>query len=439
MSSSFTRGRQISRAQTIEDLVKSEDLTASGADWVKLRTDPYHDFPHGIQGYPDADCFDSVNSCFNYQVSVSKPAGSAGNWDAHIFTMPFISNTTVVGTSVDGVITNSANTFDLGLVNISKADSGQTMFPDLDPVVATNFEMAPVNSFAAVGAGLSRIVGMGIEVIDTSSVLNKQGLLAAYRIPVSHQGRATSRVIQADAKFGVSNSAVIPRPPLSLTEASAYRQTVQWEAKDGCYLAVGQEGVNNPFTQNTNDSLIITEDPALAGTDVVLTSAFDTSAGVAAPNTSVLIPYTAVKFVNLGQHGVFLTGLNNDGTFTVRVRVYVERAPLSSDLDLIPLATPSPVYDYKALALYSLIVSELPAAVPVSFNAKGDWWRMIVKVIRKVAPIIGKVLTPLIGPEAAIIGDLVGQVANVIPIDRKPPPPGRTARSNNRRPAVKAK
>jgi hypothetical protein len=417
MPSKFVRGLSVGRAETIDDLVKTRHLTPAGADWTKLRTDPFHDFPHGIQGYPDADCFDTVTSCFNYSVSLTKPAGAAGNWDAHIFTMPFASNTVQTSTSVDGVITATADSYNLGLVNIAKADAGQILFPSTNPVVATNFSMERIDAFTAISAGLSRIIGMGIEVIDTSSVLNKQGDLAAYRIPVSHSGRATSRVIQADAKFGTQSSLCIPRPPLTLAEATAYRQTVRWEARDGCYIAVGQEGINNPFTQNTNDSVIITEDPALAGTDVVLQTGFDTSAGVAAPNMSCLIPVTAVKYFNLGQHGVFLSGLSGDSTFTVRVRVYVERAPLSSDVDLIPLATPSPAYDYKALAMYSMIVSELPSAVPVSFNAKGDWWRMIVKVIRKVAPIVGTVLTPFIGPEAMTIGNLVGQVAQAIPTE----------------------
>lgn len=413
------RRQKQDRSSGIDALVASAQLTQSGADWVKLRTDPYHDFDHTLEGYPDANNFDSVVSCLNYQVEVSKPAAATGNWDMHVFTMPFAGETMEVSTSVSGVVTKSTDSYQLGILNVAKADAGQALFPDLDPVVSTNFEMAPIDGFATPAQGLSRIVGMGFEVIDTSSELNKQGVLLAYRMPESSDSRSFTRTIQIDAKFGSMDYYGVASPPATMAAAALYKGSVQWEGRQGVYVSCGQQGIDNPFMSTERAACLIAKDLSLAGTDVVLTSDLTTSAGVAAPNVSCLVPATKMKRFNLSQHGVFINGCNKDSTYTVRCRVYLERAPLLEDVDLIPLASPSPVYDYKALALYSMVVSNLPPAVPVSFNAKGDWWRMIVNVIKKVAAPVGLALSPFLGPEAGAIGGLVTEMAGLVPTGRK--------------------
>lgn len=424
MSYSYVRDIPVSRAQTIQKLIQAKSLTQDGADWLTLRMDPFHDFNRPIAGYPDADNIDTIVSAVNFQTVITKPAASAGNWDMHLFTLPFTQDEVTLGTSVDGVFTASAGTYLLGLVNVAKADAGEALFPDVNPVVSANFEMAGIDGFDQVGEGVSRIIGMGIEIIDSTAELYKQGNLLCYKMPGSHSDKTKFRYIQTDAKFGETNPMFYPSPPADASEAAIYRNAVQWQAKDGAYITCGQEGVGNPFTQRTKQSYVVGKDPSMVGTDVVLHTSQTTSAGVAAPNVSVLIPGYP-KTMNLTQHGCILSGLNNNASITVRVRIFVERAPLMSELALVPLASPSAAYDVRALQLYSHLISELPCAVPVGFNAAGDWWKWIVKTIRKVAPALGGVLTPILGPEAGLIGTAVGAVADAIPIGDKKKEPRR--------------
>lgn len=416
MASQYTRGKQLDRAGAINKMIASRQLTPEGADWLTLRMDPYHDFQRPIAGYPDADDFDTVVSVRNYEVNVSKPAGSAGNWDAHIFTLPYSYNNGSLGTSVASQITESANAYVTGLVNVAKDDAGGPLWLTASPVASGNFSLTHVDTFSGVSEGCSRVIGLGIEIIDTTAALYKQGSLTAYKMPTSLQDVTTAGVLNSAGTMQSNiNTTIIRAPPSTVGEAVLYRNAVQWEAKDGCYMAIGQQGVNNPFTKGTKQFVYVSPDETLTGTDVVYGT---TTAGLTAlqapPILTAVRPGVNVKKVNVTQSGIFLSGLHNDATFKVRVRVYIERAPQNADTDLIPLASPSAPYDYKALALYSYLQSEMPVAVPVSFNAKGDWWRWILRTVGKLAPVLGTVLTPVLGPEAGMIGAAAGNVVSGI-------------------------
>jgi hypothetical protein len=300
------------------------------------------------------------------------------------------------------------DTYSLGLVNVAKADSGQPLFPTVDPVVATNFTMERVDAFAEVEDGLSRVIGFGIEVIDTTAQLSKQGSLCAYKMPT---------ITDSTVEFGYLNNAGTAQtqrthvnftaPPSTVSEAILYRSSVQWEAKDGAYMTVGQEGVNNPFRSKRDCSTVI-KGGSLAAGQAIATAPTLATAAQAPPLLTACTSGASNKFVSASQSGIFLSGLANTATFKIRVRVYVERAPLRGDTNLIPLATPSAAYDPAALVLYSRLVTELPVAVPVGFNAHGDWWRMIVNVLKKVIPIAGSIAAPILGPEVAALGAAIG-------------------------------
>lgn len=402
----YTRGQRISREKTMRSLIKQSDITPDGADWLTLRLDPYHDFMRPICGYPDADCYDTVVSVLNYETNVSAPAGAAANWDAHIFTLPMVSKNLQNGTITAGNFVEAAATFALGLVNVAKDDTGAPLFPTANPVASANFSCARVDNFTGVKAGLSRVIGLGIEVIDTTAELYKQGALTAYRMPTSQNEETQLGYLNlAGTVQSTGQYRVLTTPPSTVAEAVLYKGSVQWEAKDGAYMVVGQEGINNPFKQSLSSATIVASDTVFnAAADILASARTATTLPQAPPLLTATFSAEADKNVNCSQSGIMLTGLHNDATFKVRVRVFVERAPLRGDTDLIPLATPSAVYDSKALELYSKLVSTLPVCVPVSFNAKGDWWRWILRQLKVVAPVVGG----LFGPEGAVIGTSVG-------------------------------
>lgn len=398
------------RAVSMRHLIAAKELSPSGADYVTLSLDPFHDFNRPIAGYPDADSYDTVVSVRNYEYTLSKPAASAANWDAHIFTLPFDSTRFYNGNSVGGMFTQTAETYTMGLVTVAKDDAGGPLFPTALPVASANFEMDYINTFDGVQDGMSRIIGMGLEVIDVTAALTKQGSLVAYKMPVVNNTQILLGFANtADTVHGVMMPKIINAPPSTVAEAVLYRSSVQWEAKDGAYVVIGPQGVDNPFTLPSNIALAVTKDSLFAGTDQCLVGYHTPlTAPQAAPLLTLLKADSSVKMLNVAQMGVMLTGLDNSAVFKVRVRVFVERAPMRGDTDLIPLATPSASYDYKALALRTLIAGHLPIAVPVSFNAKGDWWRIIVNTLKSVIPVAGTALSGYLGPEAGILGNAIG-------------------------------
>lgn len=410
------------RADAMSQAIKTTGLSPGGADWLTLRLDPYHDFNRPIAGYPDADSLDTVVSVNNYELNVSQPGALGANWDAHIFTLPLSYVFAVNNGGFDATqnFVETANSYSLGLVNISKDAAGGPLFPTANPVASGNFSMAAVAPFNEVSNGVSRVIGLGIEIIDTTAEIYKQGSLTAYQMP---------ECTLESTQFGNLNAAgtvqtqgihnMLVTPPSLVTEAVLYRSSVQWEAKEGAYISVGQEGVNNPFRMNTYEGLAITPNGQLTTGQSMATINTVSTAPQAAPLLTASRPAYNYKSVNATQSGVILSGLDSHATFKIRVRVYVERAPTRSETDLIPLATPSADYDPVALRLYSQLSAVLPIAVPVGFNAHGDWWRMIVNALKSIIPVVGTVLTPILGPEAGVIGSAVGALIPSQKVGRK--------------------
>jgi hypothetical protein len=115
---------------------------------------------------------------------------------------------------------------------------------------------------------------------------------------------------------------------------------------------------------------------------------------------------TVQKTAPFDTTGAFFTGLSQQTTLLVKLRVYVERAPSFKDYALAPLASPSAGYDINALQLYAQAINMLPCAVKVDENAAGDWFRAVVSVLKHAAGPIGVALNPFL-PGASIVGTAV--------------------------------
>jgi hypothetical protein len=409
----YTRAAKIDRGQLIEKAIRQRTLTPEGADWLTLRLDPYHDFNKPVSGYPDADSYDTIVSAQNYELNVTKPAGALGDWDAHIFTLPITYALFNNGTIANYNFT-AATQYNLSLVNIAKDDAGGNLFIDTNPMASANFSCGQVALFDEVEEGLSRVIGLGIEIIDTTAEVYKQGALTAYRMPTQRAELGTIGWLNAAGTFQAQPVVTsISAPPSTVTEAVRYRSTVQWHAKEGAYMSVGQNGIENPFSNPVVSGVVITSSGTITAGQAVVTRSTETTALQAPPLLTTCIS-SRHKTVNVTQSGIFLTGLANAATFKIRVRVYVERAPLRNDTSLIPLASPSAPFDPVTLALYSQLVTELPICVPVAFNAKGDWWKWVLRIMSKVLPVAGGLLTPIF-PQAGPIGAALGAASAQAP------------------------
>lgn len=396
----------MSRNTVIERLTAAHTLTQEGADWLKLALDPFHDFNHQIAGYPDTDGSQTVVSCYTYGYELSAPAGVPGNWDAHIFSMPIASSsatTAVTGSAAWSNYTAAgvpvAGT--LGPLNIYSGAAGNNLQP-LPLAAATNaYASLPAALSYDISGGITRVLGVGFEVTNTTATINKQGSVTVYRMPQNTaEGLAT-----VNNGAGIIATAQIRRmrlPPTTIAQANLLKGTRTWDAAAGVYAVPVQHNMSNPLMMINSQMGLVQQNanPGVA-TNAYITP-WATVGAAAAPNVSG-VEIAAQQFIPFDTTGAYFTGLSNATILTIRLKIYVERAPTFDEAALAVLASPSAGYDSTALSLYARCISELPVAVKVGDNATGDWWRSALSVLSKVAGPVGMALNTVM-PGAGGIG-----------------------------------
>jgi len=266
--------------------------------------------------------------------------------------------------------------------------------------------MNSVHMLTTAMAGTSRIVGFGIEAVNTTADLYKQGAVTCYRMP---QAPSETSIEMTDAAvgatfIGVRQAVKIRKPPSTAAEALLLGGSTQWAASDGAYVVVPLASIENPLGNSRNRMILLSANDDIATGEYVMTNDAALATPANLPPLPTLLKQYTTKFVPYCNCGIYFTGLSNQSTIRVKVKVYAERAPTQADASLAVLATPSAAYDPKALALYSAIMQRMPIAVPVHMNAAGDWWSAILKTIAAAAPVFGS-LFPGIG---TAVGAAVG-------------------------------
>lgn len=368
--------------QVIKDLLPpGVKLTKEGMDWMVLATDPFHDLKREVAGYPDSDSINSVVRCIQANVDLVAPGGA--NWDCHIFTLPITQTQALAyGTNVNGkfVAAGAVNNLNIGMVNVFSGAVGSQLF-------AVN-GTAPTYTFPTVATTeasqyQSRVIGLGLEVINTTAEVYRQGVVTCYRSPnradVGSLYYDDEKVIDAvKEQRGTYPSLNISPPPSSVADALLLKGTQQWEAKEGAYMAVALNSVDNPFRKEKYTGVEMT-----TLTNMPL-------AGVTVPHNDDVtgIPYPKYqKECSITTSGMFFTGLSPQTTLTLRVKLYLEIAPTANTAtqkELANLANPSAPYDPEALVYYSRLMQTLPIATESKRNANGDWFKAVLKQLRKI-------------------------------------------------------
>jgi hypothetical protein len=313
--------------------------------------------------------------------------------------------------SVRGCQFNPLYTVNFSSLNIYSADTNESLFPDSDPVTwaPTNFESTTLPAVPPdLGGHQGRVIAQGFEVHNTTSDLYKQGTVTLGR--VSQNNKHTIR--SAEGYTGEGWSSELPSthsefsaPPSSLAEAMTYPNSVQWEARKGCYCVVPLSTVNNEVTPVSSHIPTFHKDIHRGFGDV----GFGGMVGV--------ISETNFRYGSFCQQAhtdtvfAYFTGLSQETTLTVHFRSFVEIFPMYNDT-LLAMATPSASYDVKALALYGSTISTMPIACPVDQNAKGDWWRKVVKTVASCLPMIG-IAFPEVAPFVAPVSAGLNFASNI--------------------------
>jgi hypothetical protein len=441
-------------------------LTADGRNWLTLALDPFHDRVIKQAGLPDKSVFPSTCEVFSQTYNLVAPAGTVGNWSAHIFSLPmmalasqfgiacapaqrlFGNITTQVTDSTGAGVVNCNNTMgaymadnllpDVGLsfFNIHAWNTDvNTMFPDGSGAWSRPQTVQPIG---ASGFLMQRVVGAGIEVVNTTAALYQQGGCTVSRVPSTTAEENSNCWQTADGSVeSIFDPGFVRRgdvssryfrtaygPPATLESAMAYPGTKTWRAAEGCYSVIALDLTDSDFKQpeftgRAFQSTAVTTPYVFGGPLAPFALASPTKSFVTGASTGAINNLLVTPSIDVSSDvsSIMLTGLSPQSTFTVTVRWIVEKAPRVEDPggpDLVRLTSPAAAYDHLALRAYMHLASQMPVGVPSRFNPLGEYWNYIVNMVAKAAPVISKVAGMIPLPGASIVSrvaDIAGRAA----------------------------
>lgn len=367
-------------------LMSKYGLTEGGAYSLIQLLDAFHDNEHKLTGLCDMNRSATYRFVQRDTQTISAPA--AVTWDAHIHTNPelmYAATGYVFAQGADGEITydDSKQNIKTSTFNIITVATGEKTVPDNTGVFAptnyTSYVYPTTNT--SLESGLVRCIGMAFEVHNISAPLYQQGSVITYR-----QGQRTGHVVppyvaeSSDAKQGYPVLISSTAAPSVESIVSKNPTAKSWSAKDGCYCIAVQNPFDNDFTIAEHG---LRAYYAKNGEGLVygyLASPDDIS------NTNLTWHPTPFDTV-----GAYFTGLDANAKLKVTMIRYMEMIPDNTSANM-PLAQPATGYDPVALDIYAKIAPLLPSGVPVSMNAKGDWWRFIAGALKNVLPTVERAL-----------------------------------------------
>jgi len=385
-------------------------LSRNGAQWVRQSLDPFHDtMLVNPVGYPDTTSSASIVQVIKQEYTVAAPIAS-GNWDCNICMMPWLNGIPFASTTNGAGANPTQNSLVqanpvlaaspvIGGVQVIAAASGTPLV--LGTVTTAGTYLNQSNTIPAQYLqGNGRVVGIAMEIANTTSVLSLQGMETVWQVPFPQNDDASTMSITNNvttdtvSNKGSAEYVYVPCPPTTVANAQLFPGTRAWEAKKGSYHVglfntpdIPATGINftQPAIYTTAQS-----DAAILSPIMIKNGAFPP----ALTEGNAVVSNVAWSMINM--KGAFFTGLSNSSTLTINYVVYIERFPTQDDLDLIVSAHASPDYDIKALEMYSEIAQSLPVAVTFDQNGWGDWWDTIKEAASSVVDTARTYVAPVL-------------------------------------------
>jgi len=406
---------KITRAERlINRLVNDRKITKPGADWLVACIDPFHDTQlKELQGWPDVEVGPSVVRCVKQSFQLSVPGGIAGNWDCHVTMWPWHSPLLCTTTSgrENNFATNSATIpgTNLGGIQVWGVPAGT----DLDIMTSDQMALSSLNQTYTQGSG--RLVGVGFEITNTTSALNRQGTAYVYKHMQAAEEPWTlltrgAAALAPNVIVGSPSVSSFRYPPRNAADLMLIPGSRQWAAEEGCYV-VGSfhSNENKPVAASYTIPVVMLPPGPGGGDDFESPTLNTTNLVMPRPTQSSLDSttayYPAVKLDPVHQGGALFAGLSNSTTLTFNTIHYYESFPGLSEPDILVLATPSAEYDSDALNIYSHSLGTMPVGVKVGENGLGDWFAGIVSKI-------GGFLAPFLGPVLGTVAQVGAGMAN---------------------------
>jgi len=398
-------------------MVANRTLSPAGLAWLTMAVDPWHDTAvTGMTGLPDQGIGKSVTFQVvqEYQISaanstVAIPADS--NWSCRIGNHPFLTTQILRdGLFYGDVLTQTGNTpVMLQPVQVNYALDGAEF-----DAVAVNSSLNAQGCTLPVDytKGVVKVCGMGIEVINTTSALHKQGLMSCARMvqPETESFTAYMALTTPANAWGIKSLTPVRTLPKNLSELALYPGFAQEEAKDGYYAPVLLKFNRYPHYPTPYGTLLLDDDPSAGTFNTANPIACWSSSlsGFSAPgNTSIFYCNKDLPlYYGCDSNVVMFTGLSYTTTLNLRVRWILERFPSDAEGQILVISSPSADYDPIALEIYSKCVQRMPAGVPFTENPAGEWWKNMLVAIADVA-------TPLLKSLPGPLGMALGTAAQV--------------------------
>lgn len=416
-----------------EELTKACGCDRDAQNWLKVALDPFHDYNVQLAGLPDNDSQSSAIQMVPKVIQITAPPNLAANetWSAHIAALPIASTheartyhrNPTVGSVGDAAITldSSGESGKLGTItcithgdNVGPHGVSNLSYP-ANEFQSNEFGTGSTREFTAVSLDdnndrtMKKLIAGGFEVHNDTASLYKQGSVTVYS---SGQGSQREAALVRDGSSSTNywdqQVRKSRQPPGSKAEAGSMPDSRTFEAADGCYvpLRLGDDTHYSIATRST-----------------YITESADSSAVSTQPAGYCITPFTADlgydeeyqanhRPLDIETTGAYFSGLSPETTLTLSVKFVIELCPTASNQAMLYMASPTAMYCPRALELYHQLVRSLPPGVPVSFNDKGDWFRMATKVMADVAPLVSPFLTAL-NPELGIATNVAGQIAQV--------------------------
>lgn len=408
MAAKVRRGEQL-----LQRFSEAMGISEDGRKWIIVACDPFHDTDVDCRGYPDDNTAASVVQCVKTNITLSAGTGiSAGeNWDLHLVSAPFMEPITLTRVPIAGsVLTPASGSGDIDWGGITAVCVPAGTSSGFETIYgATEYVIGRTSIASSYFTGPSRVIAAGFEAINSTAAINAQGQAMVYRNPFPFHYPTTRQSTNGTTLNGSSTFIEAAFHPSNTNQASLLCGTRQWHSKEGAYVPLTFNNVNIPSTGRSFSPPIYQSDVT---TGFAYLPHYTTSGGV--------VNWPACYMAPLNQAGIYFTGLSYQSTVTLTLNVWIERFPDVEETDLIPLAKPSPVYDAKALELYSRLVADMPPGVPAKENGLGDWFSGIVKGLTSAATMIPHPIAQVV----AGAGRAITTVTDAFP---SRPPPQRSA------------
>lgn len=397
---------QINKGRAVlAQLLDTKQISPEGKAWLIFALDPFHDkdIKH-VEGIPDAFGGKSVVCSVVQEIQIRKPDPIVGNWGVRIATYPVASRQILAkGAALDNFIsTTTDGPYIIAPVQITYAPDGL----DFDEFGFNADSLEIPNAFTK---GPFKVGAMGLEVINTTSDLHRQGLVTCARMNQTSLEPYTAQAfnpLQTNWVFSSYNP--IRTVPVNLKEMVLLTGNTGWKAAEGAYsvIALRNQMTVAPMSQPRYPLLLSGDYQPMASNLIPCASPAITVGPL--PTFGPLPNYTKIGpapgVVPMDSSVIMFTGLSAESTLTIRARWMIERYPNDNEPEIVVLARDSPAFDPIALEIYSQVMQTLPAAVMFSENPQGEWWKHVLSAI---ADVVGSGLLAIPHPVAKAAGAAV--------------------------------